>query len=84
MVVPEALQRWEALFKLAQSLFDLLATLAQVVRLIASTGHVGKTDDFTIKPMEQHSYLLSGFSWHASIPALVQWHGSIDYRGGRP
>ncbi len=26
MVVPEALQRWEALFSLAQSLFDLLAT----------------------------------------------------------
>jgi hypothetical protein len=41
-------------------------SLAQVVRLIASTGHVGKIDDFTIKPMEQHSYLLSGFSWHAS------------------
>ncbi|KAG9227979.1 hypothetical protein BJ875DRAFT_289885 [Amylocarpus encephaloides] len=41
-------------------------SLAQVVRLIASTGHVGKIDDFTIKPIEQHSYLLSGFSWHAS------------------
>jgi hypothetical protein len=27
---------------------------------------MGKIDDFTIKPMEQHSYLLSGFSWHAS------------------
>jgi len=37
-------------------------SLAQVVRLIASTGHVGKIDDFTIKPMEQYSYLLSGFS----------------------
>jgi hypothetical protein len=43
-------------------------SLAQVVRLIASTGHVGKIDDFTIKPMELHSYLLSGFSWHASSP----------------
>ena len=31
-------------------------SLAQVVRLIASTGHVGKIDDFTIKPMEQDSY----------------------------
>ena len=41
-------------------------SLAQVVRLIASTGHVGKIDDFTIKPIEQHSYLLSGFSWYAS------------------
>jgi len=41
-------------------------SLAHVAQLIASTGHVGKIDDFTIKPMEQHSYLLSGFSWHAS------------------
>ncbi|KAL5316367.1 hypothetical protein ACEPPN_015412 [Leptodophora sp. 'Broadleaf-Isolate-01'] len=41
-------------------------SLAHVAQLIASTGHVGKIDDFTIKPMEQHSYLLSGFRWHAS------------------
>merc|ERR1711977_561294 len=41
-------------------------SLAQVVQLIASTGHVGKIDDFTIKPMEQHSYLLSGFSRYTS------------------
>ena len=27
---------------------------------------MGKINDFTIKPMEQHLYLLSGFSWHAS------------------
>jgi hypothetical protein len=27
---------------------------------------VGKIDDFTIQLVEQHSYLLSGFSWHAS------------------
>jgi hypothetical protein len=45
-------------------------SLAQVVQLIASTGHVGKIDDFTIKPIEQHSYLLSGFSWHASSRLL--------------
>ncbi|KAH7393751.1 hypothetical protein BKA64DRAFT_644477 [Cadophora sp. MPI-SDFR-AT-0126] len=37
-------------------------SLAQVARLIANTGHVGKIDDFTIKPIEQHSYFLSGFS----------------------
>jgi hypothetical protein len=37
-----------------------------LARLIASTGHVGKIDDFTIKPIEQHSYLLSGFSRHTS------------------
>ncbi|KAH8787553.1 hypothetical protein F5882DRAFT_110926 [Hyaloscypha sp. PMI_1271] len=41
-------------------------SLTQVVRLIASTGHVGKIDDFTIKPKEQQSYLLTGFSRHAS------------------
>ncbi|KAG4440623.1 hypothetical protein IFR05_003882, partial [Cadophora sp. M221] len=41
-------------------------SLGQVVRLIASIGHVGKINDFTIKPVEQHSYLLSGFSWHTS------------------
>jgi hypothetical protein len=41
-------------------------SLGQVVQLMASIGHVGKIDDFTIKPMEQYSYLLSGFSRHAS------------------
>jgi hypothetical protein len=41
-------------------------SLAQLARLIANTGHVGKIDDFTIKPIEQHSYLLSGFSRHVS------------------
>jgi len=41
-------------------------SLAQLARLIASTGHAGKIHDFTIKPIEQHSYLLSGFSRHTS------------------
>ncbi len=41
-------------------------SFSQVVRLIASTGHVGKIDDFTIKPVEQHSFLLTGFSRHTS------------------
>ncbi|KAH6694352.1 hypothetical protein BKA61DRAFT_711903 [Leptodontidium sp. MPI-SDFR-AT-0119] len=41
-------------------------SLAQLARLIANTGHVGKIDDFAIKPIEQHSYLLSGFSRHVS------------------
>ena len=31
MVVPEALQRWEALFSLAQSLFDLLVTGTSII-----------------------------------------------------
>merc|ERR1711964_757249 len=41
-------------------------SLAQLARLIASTGHVGKINDFTIKSMKQDSYLLSGFSRHGS------------------
>jgi hypothetical protein len=41
-------------------------SLGQVIRLIAGTSHVGKINDFTIQPIEQHSYLLSGFSRHAS------------------
>jgi hypothetical protein len=43
-------------------------SLSQVIRLIASIGHVGKIDDFTIKPVEQHSFLLTGFSRHTSSP----------------
>lgn len=34
----------------------------QVARLIKSIGHVGKTDDFTIKPTEQNSFLVAGLS----------------------
>jgi len=45
---------------------------AQLARLIASTGHVGKTNDFTIKPIQQHSYLLSGFSWHTSLSITAE------------
>lgn len=33
---------------------------------MASIGHVGKIDDFTIKLIEQHSFLLTGFSRHTS------------------
>jgi hypothetical protein len=41
-------------------------SLSQLAQLIKSIGHVGKIDDFTIKPIEQHSFLLTGFSWHTS------------------
>ncbi|KAF8846608.1 hypothetical protein BDZ45DRAFT_423262 [Acephala macrosclerotiorum] len=41
-------------------------SFSQVARLIESVGHVGKIDDFTIKPIEQHSFLLTGFSRHTS------------------
>jgi hypothetical protein len=39
-------------------------SFSQVVRLIASIGHAGKIDDFTIKSIEQHSFLVTGFSRH--------------------
>ncbi|KAH8603099.1 hypothetical protein B0O99DRAFT_588145 [Bisporella sp. PMI_857] len=42
------------------------ASFSQVVRLIAGIGHMGKIDDFTIKLIEQHSFLLTGFSRHTS------------------
>jgi hypothetical protein len=39
-------------------------SLSHVIQLITIIGHTGKIDDFTIKSIEQHSYLLTGFSWH--------------------
>jgi hypothetical protein len=41
-------------------------SFSQVAQLIESIGHVGKIDDFTIKPLQQHSFLLTGFSRHTS------------------
>lgn len=41
-------------------------SFSQAARLIKSIGHVGKIDDFTIKPLEQHSFLVTGFSRHTS------------------
>jgi hypothetical protein len=38
----------------------------QVVRLITSIGYSEKIDDFTIKPIEQNSCLLAGFSRYTS------------------
>ena len=40
-------------------------SFSQVARLIESTSHVGKIDDFTIKPIKQHSFLVTGSSRHA-------------------
>jgi hypothetical protein len=46
-------------------------SFGQLARLIASIGHVGKIDDFTIRPIEQHSFLVTGFSRHTqSRPSL--------------
>jgi hypothetical protein len=46
-------------------------SFGQLARLIESIGHVGKIDDFTIKPIERHSFLLTGFSRHtASQPSF--------------
>ena len=41
-------------------------SFGQLAKLIESIGHIGKIDDFTIKPLQQHSFLLTGFSWHTS------------------
>jgi hypothetical protein len=43
-------------------------SFSQLAQLIESVGHVGRIDDFTIKPIEQHSFLLTGFSRHTSSP----------------
>jgi hypothetical protein len=42
------------------------ASFSQLGQLIESVGHIGKIDDFTIKPLQQHSFLLTGFSRHTS------------------
>ena len=41
-------------------------SFSQLAQLIESVGHMGKIDDFTIKPIEQYSFLLTGFSRHTS------------------
>jgi hypothetical protein len=46
-------------------------SFGQLARLITSTGHVGKIDDFTIKPFKQYSYLLSGFTRYVSSPSSL-------------
>jgi hypothetical protein len=43
-------------------------SFSQLTQLIESVSHVGRIDDFTIKPIEQHSFLLTGFSRHTSSP----------------
>jgi hypothetical protein len=39
-------------------------SFSQLTQLIESIGHVGRINDFTIKPIKQHSFLLTGFSRH--------------------
>jgi hypothetical protein len=41
-------------------------SFSQLAQLIESIGHVGEIDDFAIKPLQQHSFLLTGFSRHTS------------------
>jgi hypothetical protein len=42
-------------------------SFGQLARLVENIGHVGKIDDFTIKPIQQHLFLLTGFSQHTSF-----------------
>ena len=39
---------------------------SQLAQLIKSIGRFGKIDDFTIKPLQQHSFVVTGFSQHTS------------------
>jgi hypothetical protein len=41
-------------------------SFSQLAQLIKSIGHVGKIDDFTIKPSQQNSFLVNGFSRYTS------------------
>jgi hypothetical protein len=43
-------------------------SFSQLAQLIESIGHIGKIDDFTIKPLQQHQhlFLLTGFSRYTS------------------
>lgn len=41
-------------------------SFGRLARLVESTSHVGKIGDFTIQPIKQHSFLVTGFSRHAS------------------
>jgi len=50
-------------------------SFSQVAQLIESIGHVGKIDDFTIKPLQQHLFLLTGFSRHT--PSRLSSSGTI-------
>ena len=43
-------------------------SFSQLAQLIESVSHVGRINDFTIKPIEQHSFLLTSFSRHTSSP----------------
>ena len=45
----------------------------QLARLIENIGHAGKIDDFTIKPIQQYLFLLTGFSRTAAKAGRI--HG---------
>ncbi|KAI9768925.1 MAG: hypothetical protein M1840_004521 [Geoglossum simile] len=45
-------------------------SFSQFARLVENIGHIGKIDDFLIKPLEQHSFLLNGFSCYIASRLL--------------
>jgi hypothetical protein len=45
-------------------------SFSQLTRLVENTGHIGKIDDFLIKPLEQHSFLLTSFSCYIASRLL--------------
>jgi hypothetical protein len=44
-------------------------SFGQLAQLIRGTSHVGRIDDFTIQPIEQHAFLVTGFS-RQDLPRL--------------
>jgi hypothetical protein len=68
-------------------------SFGQLAKLIESIGHVGKIDDFTIKPIEHHSFLLTGFSRYtssqpsfdgATLSTVEAGHNHVDATRTRP
>jgi hypothetical protein len=55
-------------------------TTTIIARLIESVSHVGQIDDFPITPLEQQSFLLTGFSLHK--PCRLS-SCCVCYRGGK-
>jgi hypothetical protein len=54
-------------------------SFGKLARLIKSIGYAGKINDFTIKPIEQHSFLLTGFSRHTSSqPSAVDTEALVS------
>ncbi|KAI9782622.1 MAG: hypothetical protein M1839_004868 [Geoglossum umbratile] len=60
-------------------------SFGQLAQLIESIGYVGKIDDFTIKPIEHYSFLLTGFSRGATLSTATEaGRNHVDATRTRP